>query len=167
MRIVHEYHALSLNHSTHRIQFQLHAEIADRLLRLDERSADVMIANQRHPKWNSGFSRVADRRRHAGIRYRRNNIRLHRMLARQQVVPAVRGSDSRAGRKPGYRAAKNRHARKCSIDAVFPARTELIRCRCAKCAPSRPAPLRERTPHRSDRMRRFPNPPPRRRQCGQ
>ena len=91
-RIVHQNHALPFEHAAHRIQFQLHAEIADGLLRLDERAADVVIADQPHAKRNAGFRRVADRRRHARIGHRRDDVGFHGMLARQQASQSLRGS---------------------------------------------------------------------------
>ena len=42
-----------------RIQLQLDAEVADRLRGLDERAADVVIANQPMPERNARFGRVA------------------------------------------------------------------------------------------------------------
>ena len=45
--IVDQHDALALQQVPHRIQLQLDAEIADRLRRLDEGAADVVIADQR------------------------------------------------------------------------------------------------------------------------
>ena len=60
MRIVHQHHALAFQQMAHRIQLQLDAEIANRLRRLDERAAHVMIADQRLAERQPGFRRIAD-----------------------------------------------------------------------------------------------------------
>src|SRR5262249_23142080 len=47
-RVVHDDDALALQHLRHRVQLDLHAEMPDALLGLDERAADVMVADQSH-----------------------------------------------------------------------------------------------------------------------
>src|SRR5208283_2927056 len=53
--IVHEHNTLSGDQTANRIQLQLHTEIANRLRWLDERTANVVIADESHAKWDFGF----------------------------------------------------------------------------------------------------------------
>ena len=46
-RVVHHHDALALEHLAHRVVLHLHLGVAARLRRLDERAADVVIADQR------------------------------------------------------------------------------------------------------------------------
>jgi len=48
----------------HRVQLQLHAEIANRLRGFDERAPDVMVPDQRLPVGQPAFIRISDGRRH-------------------------------------------------------------------------------------------------------
>src|SRR5436309_2310624 len=84
--IVHEHDALAFNEAPHGIELELHAEIADRLRRLDERAADVMIANQAHAEGCFGFERVADGSGHAGVGHGNHNVRFDGMFAREQAA---------------------------------------------------------------------------------
>ena len=45
-RIVHQNHALAFKQMAHRVELQLHAEIANGLRGLDESAADIVIADQ-------------------------------------------------------------------------------------------------------------------------
>ena len=45
-RIVHQHNALTGNQFANRVQFDFDAEVPDRLLRFDERSADVVVPDQ-------------------------------------------------------------------------------------------------------------------------
>ena len=66
--------------------FTLHAEVADRRLRLDERAADVVIADQAHPQRDAGFLGESHRRAHAGVGNRHDDIGVDRLLARQDAA---------------------------------------------------------------------------------
>src|SRR5262249_49026457 len=52
------------------IELELHAEIADGLRRLDERAADVVVADEAHAEGNLGLERVADGGGNARVRNR-------------------------------------------------------------------------------------------------
>src|SRR5215472_10887201 len=84
--IVHEHDALAFNEAANRIELELDAEIADRLRRLDERAADVMIADQAHAEGNFGFERIADGSGHAGVGHGNHNVRFGGMFAREQAA---------------------------------------------------------------------------------
>src|SRR6266566_7295514 len=84
--IVHQHHALAFHEAANGIELELDAEIADRLRRLDERSADVMIANQAHAEGNLGFERVADGSGHAGVGHGNDKVRFGGMFAREQAA---------------------------------------------------------------------------------
>ena len=45
-RVVDEHDALAFENAAHRVQLDAHAEVADRLLRLDEGAADVVVADE-------------------------------------------------------------------------------------------------------------------------
>src|SRR6266852_2622499 len=85
-RIVHQHDAFAFEQAAHRIQFQLHAEVADCLHRLDERAADVMVADQAEAKRDAGLLRVADCRGYARIRHRHDQVSRGGMLAREQAA---------------------------------------------------------------------------------
>src|SRR5207247_718976 len=60
-----------------RIVLQADAEMADLIGRLDESSADVMIADDPQLEGQPRFLRVAERRRHARIGDRDNDVRVN------------------------------------------------------------------------------------------
>ena len=64
-RIVNEHHAFAFQQAAHGIQLQLHAKVTYSLPRFDERTADIVIANQAKAKWNSAFRGVAHGGGHA------------------------------------------------------------------------------------------------------
>ena len=63
--------------------FQLHAELANALFRLDEGAADIVVANDAELERRSDFLRIADCRRHPGIRNGNDDVGVGRRLARQ------------------------------------------------------------------------------------
>ena len=87
--IVHQHHALAFQQMPHRVQLQLHAEIADGLRGLDERAAHVVIADQRLAERHARFGRIADGRRHARVRHRHHHVGLG-------------AGDSRASKRPRF-----------------------------------------------------------------
>ena len=90
-RVVDEHDALPGHNLPDRIQLHLHAEVADGLLRLDERPPDVVIADQSELERNAGFLRVAERGEEAGIGDGNDDIRVHWMLARKLCSEALPG----------------------------------------------------------------------------
>src|SRR5690242_13047984 len=84
--IVHQHDALALDEAAHGVELELNAEIADGLRGLDERAADVVIANQAHAKRNFGFERIADGRGNTGIGDGNHNVGFDGMLAREQTA---------------------------------------------------------------------------------
>ena len=62
---------------------QAHALIADRLRRLNERAADIVIADDAEFVGNAGGLRIAERRRHARVRHRHDDVGRHRGFTRQ------------------------------------------------------------------------------------
>ena len=59
--IVNQHNSLSFQNAAHRVQLHLDPEMSNRGLRLDERAADVMIADEPHPQRNVRFVRIAHR----------------------------------------------------------------------------------------------------------
>src|SRR5947207_220402 len=76
-RIVDHHHAFPRHHFLNQIQFHPHVEIADELTRLQERSTDIVIPNERVFEWNLHFLGEAERRVVSGIRHRNNDVGLH------------------------------------------------------------------------------------------
>ena len=60
--------------------------MADRLLRLDERAPDVVIADQPHAKRDARFLREPHRRAHAGVGHRHDDVGGHRLLSREHAT---------------------------------------------------------------------------------
>ncbi len=83
-RIVHENHSLAGKQMAHRVELQLHAEVADRLRRLNERPPDIVIANQAMPERNTRFGRVPQSRGNTRVRYWNDDIGIDRILTGQQ-----------------------------------------------------------------------------------
>ena len=82
-RIVHEDHALAGHDRAHRVQLHLHAEVADGLLRFDERAADVVIAHEPHAVGDPALLRVAERREDPRVGHGHDHIGNDRMLPRE------------------------------------------------------------------------------------
>src|SRR5206468_1281327 len=82
--VVDEHNTFALDEAADRIQFQFYAEVADGLRRLDERAADVMIANETHAEGNFRLKCVADRSGDTGVRHGNNDVRVHGMFAREK-----------------------------------------------------------------------------------
>src|SRR5262249_54098900 len=66
-RIVNQDHPSTLEDALDRVQLDPYAEVANRRLWLDERAADIVIADEAHAQRHTGFLRVAHRRAHAGV----------------------------------------------------------------------------------------------------
>ncbi len=73
---------------------------------VDERAADVMIANQAHAKRNLGFERVTYSRGNAGIRHGNDNVRFHGMFARKQAAEHFAALVDGAAKNNAVRARK-------------------------------------------------------------
>ena len=154
--IVHQNHALAFQQVAHRVQLELHAEIADRLRRLDERAAHVVIADQRLPERNAGFGGIADGGGDAGIGHRHDDVGIDGMLRAPAGGPAF-------SRDSCHRAAEDDRIGPREIDVLedalravlAPARSARASALRARRSPSRPARRRADRPRRSDRRRRF------------
>src|SRR5690349_16659433 len=84
--IIHQDDALALDEAAHGVELELDAEIADGLRRLDERAADVVIANQAHTKRNLGFESIANGCGNAGVGNGNDDVGFDGMLAREQAA---------------------------------------------------------------------------------
>ena len=60
--------------------FTLHAEVPDRLLRLDERAADVVITDQAHAHGHPRLFGKSHRRADAGVGNRHDHVGIDRLL---------------------------------------------------------------------------------------
>src|SRR6202035_557602 len=64
-------------------------EMADLVGRLDKGAADIVVADDAELERQSRFLRIADRRRHARIRHRHDDIRIDMAFARQFPADAL------------------------------------------------------------------------------
>ncbi len=165
-RIVHEHDALAAQKFRHGIELQLHAEIADRLLRLDERAAHIMVADEAHAKRHAGFLRISYRGGHARIGHGHDDVGRNVVFARQHAAQHFAALLDHAAEHETVRAVRNKHARKCIVAAAFRAakRRDSIPA-LARCAAFLRARCRARTLRRSNRTRTFPKRRPRRRRA--
>ena len=84
--IVDQNDALAFEQTAHRIELELHAEIANGLRRLDERAAHVVIADQSLAIRQTGFGGVTERGGIAGIGHRHHDIGIGGSFAGQQTA---------------------------------------------------------------------------------
>ena len=82
-RIVDQHDALAREDALHRIELHLHAEMPDRLRRLDERAADIVIADQPEAQRNLGLFRIANRRADTRVGNRHDHVGVDAGFARQ------------------------------------------------------------------------------------
>ena len=87
--IVDQHHALARQHMAHRIQLQLHAEVAHPLLRLDEGAANVVVADQSELQRNAALMREAHGRGHAGVGHGNHDVGLDRRFERKLPAHGV------------------------------------------------------------------------------
>src|SRR4051794_636814 len=78
-RVIDQNDALTFELMPHRVQLQLDPEVSNRLRGLDEGSPDVVIPYQSLTIRNTGLGSVTERRRHARIRDRHNDVCFYRM----------------------------------------------------------------------------------------
>ncbi len=97
----------------HRVQLDLHAEGADRLLGLDEGAAHVVVADQPPLEGQAALLRVAERRAHAAVGHRHHDVGVGAGASRASCLPErqPRGR-ARCARRPGCRVARSRRARR-------------------------------------------------------
>ena len=74
--VVNQHDFLSLKHAAHRVELELHAKIANLLLRLNEGAAHVMVANKPKTEWDAALRGKAHGRADAGIRHRHYDVSL-------------------------------------------------------------------------------------------
>ena len=72
--VVDEHDALALDRGAVRRMLHAHAELAHRLRRLDEGAADIMVADDAELVGNAAGLGEAERRRHAGIGHRDDDV---------------------------------------------------------------------------------------------
>src|SRR6186713_278572 len=84
-RIVYKDDAPAFENAADGVQLHTHAEMANRLLWLDEGAAYVVIADEPDAHWNIRLLCESDRGTHTGVRDRDNDIRVHRFFTGQQT----------------------------------------------------------------------------------
>src|SRR5882757_4853949 len=88
--VVDQDYALALEQTAHRIQLELHAEIADSLLGFDKSASYIVIANESEAERNAAFCGVSQSGGDAGIWNRDDEVRIHRhffcQLATQRLA---------------------------------------------------------------------------------
>ena len=75
--VVHQDHPLVLQHRAVGGVLQLHAEMADVVGRLDEGTADIVVADDTEFERDAAFGRVAHRCRHAGVGHGHHHVGGH------------------------------------------------------------------------------------------
>src|ERR1035438_7387759 len=86
--VVYSHHAFTFDQCANWIELELDAKVPNRLRGLNKSAADIVIPDQAHAKRYARLKRVADRRGHARVRHRNDNVGLDGMFLRQQ--PAQR-----------------------------------------------------------------------------
>ena len=81
--VIDEDDALAFEQIAHRVELELHAEVAHALFRFDEGAADVVVADEAEVERDAAFRGVAERRGHAGVRHGHDEISRHAGLARK------------------------------------------------------------------------------------
>ena len=81
--VIDQHNALAFQHRLVGRMLQLDAEMADRVRRLDEGAADIVVADDAKLERNATLGRKPHRRWHPGIRHRHDHIRRHRAFAGQ------------------------------------------------------------------------------------
>ena len=79
--VVHHYHALALKQAPDRVELDLHAEVADAGLGLDEGPANVVVADEAEVEGYPGFLCIADGGWHAGVWHGYDDVRVYGGLA--------------------------------------------------------------------------------------
>src|SRR6266571_331882 len=88
-RVVDQRHAPARQESADRIELQLHAEVPDRLARLDEGPPDVVVAHQAELEGDARLLGETEPGVHARVRHRHDHVRLDRLLLRQLPPEAL------------------------------------------------------------------------------
>src|SRR4029077_12651435 len=81
--VVNQNYAFAFEQGTHRVQLQLHTEVAHALPRLDESTTHVVIANESEAKRNAALGGIPDGGRHTGVRHGDYEVGLGRSFPRQ------------------------------------------------------------------------------------
>ena len=81
--IVHQHHALALDHAAVGIVLQLHTHVTDGIGRLDEGAAHIMVADNPEFEGQARFLCKADGCRNARIGNRHHKVSVHRVFTRQ------------------------------------------------------------------------------------
>src|SRR4029450_4517405 len=82
-RIVDNHDALAFQDVALSVELDLHAEIANRLLRLDDAPANIVVADQSEFQWDLRLLGVTDGRRHTRVGYGCHQICLYTAFPRQ------------------------------------------------------------------------------------
>ena len=90
-RIVDQDHALALDQGAVGVVLQAHAEMADVVGRLDEGAADIVVADDAELERQARLVGVADRRRHAGVGHRHDDVGVDRAFLGELHADALAG----------------------------------------------------------------------------
>ncbi len=111
-RVVDEHDALALHDLAHGVELDLDAEVADRLLRLDERPADVVIADEAEGEGDARLLGVTESRDTCPSPARARRRRPAPGAPARGAVRTPAATRRRCGRRPWSRAARSRRARR-------------------------------------------------------
>ena len=102
--------------AAHRVELHLDAEVADRLLGLDERPADVVVARHAELERQPRLAAVAERGVEAAVGHRHHDVGGRRRLARQLGAQAAARPRPPSRRRPRCRGGRSRRARRAQRD---------------------------------------------------
>ena len=77
-RVIHHHDAFISQKTPDGVEFDFHPKMPNGLLGLNKRASHIVIADEPGIKGNTGFLRIPQGRRNAGVRHRNHDIRLHR-----------------------------------------------------------------------------------------
>ena len=89
--IVDDDHALAFDHAAYGGQLHAHALLAQFLRRLDEGSSHILVLDQAHLVWQTGFFRIAGGRGQRGIRHANDHIGIDRRFLGQARTHTLAG----------------------------------------------------------------------------
>ena len=139
-----------------RIQLQLHAEIADRLGRLDECAPHIVIADQRLTERDAGFRRIAERCRDTRVGHRNDDIGIDRVFPGEQPAHHLARLLHRSAEDDRIRPRKIHMLEHALRELRFGSIALAVNPVRDRQSPSRRAPHRSNRRRRSDRKRTFP-----------
>src|SRR6478609_5905397 len=87
--VVNQNHSLTFKQIVNGVKFQPNSKIANALLRFNERTTDIVIANEAEAEGNASFFCVTQSGGYARVRHRHNHVRGHVRFASELSSHAI------------------------------------------------------------------------------